>query len=154
MQLSTRFICAVLTRGFDVTVNTIAGDVCPCFATLDPPQYNPDWHKSFPDATPCHGTGLINRAASPITGKAIMIHASERLLSQYGFWVESTGRDRLDKSYFMLGPVNTSDNTLVEFADLDLPNVTVTWNGLTLTVKDYTLTEFGQIVMLQDESQG
>ena len=103
---------SVLARyGTTATMEVVAGTACLCMAGRG--AYSPEWHRLNPTAASCAGTGLISRATTTASIKAMFYEAGiagDEI--RKNFSAEIIGQVK-DTDLFMIGTLNASTGAQV-----------------------------------------
>ena len=121
MTKQTRFCHYLLRRGTSATLSALSGTVCPCMTwrDADHSEYSREYHRLYPDADDCDGTGLISTitTSTTIKGMAYSVQSATAagLISKEV--LEKIGELQKD-GLLWIGTVNATSGEFVDLSNL------------------------------------
>jgi hypothetical protein len=111
------------------------------------PSYSAEYHRQYPLATACNGTGLINRTTTTITIKAMFIPAG--LMASMSMLSKETlaaiGEIQKD-DVVMFGAVNTATGAIYNLSNLNELQDKITFQSRDYVVRHYFDSWFDDLV--------
>jgi len=138
MSTQTRFLNFLLHRGTTATVNQVSGTACPCMTWRDAnrPEYSAEYHRTYPAAAHCNGTGSINTSTTSTSVK--LIQFSVQAMTSSGLISKETASQigELQKTDVLVyGTVNASTGMIFDLSTLTEKEDTIRLNSVTYRVR-------------------
>lgn len=161
MTKQNRFCLWLLRKGADATLNEVTGTTCPCMTwrDADNPEYSREWHRLYPSAEDCGGTGLISRTttSTSIKGMAYLIQTATAMGLLTKEQAEAIG-ELQETDILWTGTANASTGDFVDLSSLVELRDSITYNSTTYRVR-HTFdmawgneTTVGQIAILKRDA--
>ena len=156
MTAKERYCLSLLRAGRAASVTRTTGTTCPCMTWRDPnnPQYSAEYHRQYPDAEDCKGTGVISGTATTVNIKANFFNprtATSTIILAAEIQ-ESIGELQND-DLIMMGAVQVSDASFYDMSDIDANTDYVTIGSRKYRPRTVipveTNAEIGQVVLLK-----
>lgn len=138
MTKQTRFCMHLLRKGASATLSSVTGTQCPCMISRDAdnPEYSHEWHRLYPDADDCNGTGLIDTTTTTTTIKGmvypVQAATAAGLLSKE--IMEVIGETQKD-DLLWLGTANGTTGAFVDLSSYTEADDSISYESITYNIR-------------------
>ena len=117
--------------GSSATYRKVTGTACPCLTSRGDGSsvYSREWHRLYPTADDCGGTGLIDTTSTNYTIKAFFSMELETLSNYLKDRIQSKIGEMKNNYMIMYQPIYTSDYSFVDLDAINKNSDTIIWNS-------------------------
>ena len=140
-----RFCKFLFRSGSDATVVSITGTQCPCmiYRSSEYPSYSQEWHRLYPSADDCGGSGLINSTTTSTAIKATFTTGIQSFATFMTNEIKVEIGEKQDWDMLMYGQCKASDASFLDVSGYTEQDDYVTYNGNNYIIRHTFDVEYG-----------
>lgn len=153
-MLGKSALSAIHTMGMDILITQVRGTVCPCMSFVDSlrPEYSAEYHRLYPLAADCGGSGVVNTTSTVIPARAVVYPLSiayQVLSRKTDGWIQEVIGRLKECDMVLAGTIQTADMTFYDLTALSEKSDKITFNSVDYRISNIASYQFAGEMMFQ-----